>query len=533
MLRRSSLFVCSVALAVSSSSTAFAVDDLDLFELDGNAVQDAAPAPPDDWATLRSGGGSSSVFTGVKADPSPQSIFGGGNKDIQVISSWGHKDGEVPDKDDITNAYAASYNHDGDLVVYFGADRVANAGDAFLGFWFFKQEITADPDGSFGGAHSPGDALVLVNFPQASNAAPEIAVVEWDPSCARAASNNPSPSQCAAQNLRLRLEGSGASGAVCGSVPGGDLACAIANQATEDSPWPYTSKDGFVNQFPFETFFEGGVNLSVLLGDACFASFMAETRSSSSFTASLKDFSLDSFPVCKIGITKQCTDGDVNASETGFVYTYSGNVTNEGFGTVYDVTVTDKGETFALGTISPQQSKPYGGTFASNLNPATNQASVTAASSPGGDPSLTDQTNVVECPAVDRDPTIGVTKDCSTSLMEVNDTVVVAVSFSGQVCNETGGSSGLDPIGLKNVTVSDDMGTVTSPAEGVIGDLAPNTCVPYSGSYLPSATDSTVPGGATFSDTVTASGVAKLGFGSASETASATCPLCPAQCDQP
>jgi len=140
---------------------------------------------------------------------------------------------------------------------------------------------------------------------------------------------------------------------------------------------------------------------------------------------------------------------------------------------------------------------------------------------------------VVECPAVDRDPTIGVTKDCHTSLLELDSKVVVAVSFSGQVCNETGGSSGLDPIGRKNVTVIDDMGTVTSPAGGVIGDLAPNTCVPYSGSYLPSATDSTVPGGATFSDTVTASGVAKLGFGSASETASATCPLCPAQCDQP
>jgi hypothetical protein len=140
---------------------------------------------------------------------------------------------------------------------------------------------------------------------------------------------------------------------------------------------------------------------------------------------------------------------------------------------------------------------------------------------------------VVECPAVDRDPMIGVTKDCSTSLTEVDGSVRVAVSFSGQVCNETGGSSGLDPIGLTLVTVSDDMGTVTSPAGGVIGDLAPNTCVPYSGSYLPSATDSAVPGGATFSDTVTASGVAKLGFGSASETASATCPLCPAQCDQP
>lgn len=517
------LLLPSAVLALLLGATgASAVDALGHFELEGNAVLDASAAPPDDWATLHAGGGSASVFTGVKSDPSPQSIFGGGNKDIQPIAQWSHKAGEVPDKDDLTHAFAASYNADGELVVYFGADRVANAGDAFLGFWFFQQEITTRPDGSFDGVHSAGDALVLVNFPQSANAVPEIAVIEWDPRCTKAASNTPSPGQCAAQNLRLLLKGAGSAGAVCGSVPSGALACAVANEATEDAPWPYTSKDGFVNEFPFETLFEGGANLTALLGgDACFASFMAETRSSSSFTASLKDFSLDSFPVCKIGITKQCTDGDVNANETAFVYTYSGTVTNEGFGTVYDVTVTDKGVTFPLGTLAAQQSKSYGGTFESSLNPATNQASVTAAQSPGGAAILTDQTEVVTCPAVDRDPLIGVTKECSTSLVEKDGHVVVSVSFSGQVCNETG-TNGVEPIGLKNVTVSDDHGTITSPATGVIGNLAPNTCKPYSGSYLPTSNQ------AVFSDTVTASGTANLGFGSISETASANCEVCPA-----
>lgn len=522
-MSRTSLLIAPILAVVFARATpSFAVDDNGLFELDGNATQETATPPPDDWQTLHAGGGSAGIFTGVMTDPAPQSIFGGGHKDIQQISQWGHKAGEVPDKDDLTHAYAASYNDDGDLVVYFGADRVANAGDAFLGFWFFKQEVIAEADGSFSGAHSLGDTLVLVNFPQSANAVPEIAVVEWDPSCSKAASNNPSPGQCAAQNLRLLLEGSGSAGAVCGSVPSGSLACAIANEGTVDAPWPYASKDGFVNEFPFETFFEGGVNLSQLLGDACFASFMAETRSSSSFTASLKDFSLDSFPVCKIGITKQCTHGDVNANETAFVYTYSGSVTNEGFGMVYDVMVTDKGQTFELGTLAPQQSKSFGGTFESTLNPATNQASVTAAQSPGGDPILSDQSDVVECPPVDRDPLIGVTKECSTSVVESNGTLVVSVAFSGQVCNETGGDSGLDPIGLKLVTVSDDHGTVTSPPNGVIGNLAPQACASYSGSYLPSTSE------AVFSDTVTASGMANLDFGSASETASASCQLCPA-----
>lgn len=67
----------------------------------------------------------------------------------------------------------------------------------------------------------------------------------------------------------------------------------------------------------------------------------AETRSSSSFTASLKDFVLGDFELCGVSITKTCTSGAVNATETGFVYEFNGVITSEGFGTIRDVTVTD------------------------------------------------------------------------------------------------------------------------------------------------------------------------------------------------
>lgn len=300
--------------------TTYAVDEIGLFELDANAVEDGTP-PPDDWATLcdpvavpggpcqnpNGSGGDAFAFTGIDADPAPASIFDGGKKDIQDISAWSHKDGAVPDKSDITNAYAAAYlvpaanatatHQEGDLVIYFGADRIINVGDTFMGFWFFKDAVSANPDGTFSGVHMPGDTLVLVNFPQANNAVPLIQVVEWDPSCSKADSNNPQVNDCAAKNLRLRFGVSGA-GAICNS-DNPQEACAITNDMTEDAPWPYVSKDGFVNQFPFETFFEGGINISeVIGGDTCFASFMAETRSSSSFTASLKDFVISDFPVC-------------------------------------------------------------------------------------------------------------------------------------------------------------------------------------------------------------------------------------------
>lgn len=308
--------------------TAQAVDEIGLFELDAN-VEDAGGTAPDDWTTLcqpagMPGGpctnsgpaGGAFAFTGIDPDPAPQSIFEGGRKDIQPISAWSHKDGAVPDKSDITNAYAAAYlstinstdsnpargggptHQIGDLVIYFGADRIINVGDTFMGFWFFKDAVSANEDGTFSGEHKAGDTLVLVNFPQANNAVPLVQVVEWDTSCSKADSNTPQEGDCAAANLRLKYGVSGA-GAICSNVDDPQEACAITNSLTTDSAWPYVSKDGFVDEFPYETFFEGGINISALIGgNTCFASFMAETRSSSSFTASLKDFVLSDFPVC-------------------------------------------------------------------------------------------------------------------------------------------------------------------------------------------------------------------------------------------
>jgi hypothetical protein len=40
---------------------------------------------------------------------------------IRTLTKWKHKDGSVPDKDDITNAYAAAYTNDEDeIIIYFG-----------------------------------------------------------------------------------------------------------------------------------------------------------------------------------------------------------------------------------------------------------------------------------------------------------------------------------------------------------------------------------------------------------------------------
>lgn len=536
--------IAALALAGSPAS-ALDVDTLDLFELDANPQDDPANEPDDDWNTPPDQGGSIQ-FTGILADVggAADKIFAGNNKDIHDVNTWTHKPGPLtgPDKNDITDAYAAAYQSGASTITYFGADRFSNVGDAFLGFWFFRGTVAANPDGSFTGVHTDGngvngggDALVLVNYPQGANAVPEIQVLFWETSCTKAANNNPQPGQCADTNLLLVAKQTGAS--CSAAVPNQDF-CAISNAGDVNSPWSYTPKSGSSGVFPPESFYEGGINLSILGGNSCFSSFMAESRSSKEYNATLKDFVLSSFELCSVAIVKDCTDGDLNPGETGFVYNYSITVTNDGAGTLHDLLVVDDSgtpsdtsddDTFTLASLVKDASHTFTGSFDSTLNPPTNTATVAAAGSPGGNRTVTDSDDD-QCPQIDRDPRIDVVKCCTTELTVDSNNIVVNVNFAGQVCNATGGDSGLAPLSLNSVTVTDDAGTPGNASDDQVvfgpATLAANTCQPYSGSYAPSSINSSDPQSVTFTDTVTAVGTAPLGFGQASDTASDTCALC-------
>ena len=258
----------------------------DIFELDENAVDDASPL--DDWETLNNGGGSA-IATTLDANGNPveipdlggQTTFTtGGSKDDLDISSWRHSTGSSPPKDEITNAYAAAYQSGSDTYVVFGADRFAQNGDAVIGFWFFQNEIapiTTGPDaGKFSGLHENGDILILSDFTQGGGAV-TIRVFKWN-----------SPGGSIDGTLDLIGTGFG-----CAASP---LFCAEVNEAPTPAPWAYTPSKGPANIFPRGAFFEGGVNLSQLgISNVCFASFLAETRSSQSVDATLKDFVTGAF----------------------------------------------------------------------------------------------------------------------------------------------------------------------------------------------------------------------------------------------
>ena len=487
---------------------------IDVFELDGNPAQSLLGM--EDWANLVGGTGNFLAFTGVVADPGQDTIFAGGPKDIQDMDKWTWKNnGGFPDKNDITNAFAAAYDVDGDLIVYFGADRYSNAGDAYLGFWFFKDRIGLNPNGTFAGRHQIGDILVLLNYPQGTSSLPEVMVLEWNPA-----------QQDVATNLHLLYGGAGAR---CGSVPP-STACAITNARAEPAPWAYQAKSGAPNVFPPESFFEGGVNLSVLLGGtACFSSFMAETRSSTSVTAALKDFVLGEFPVCDIAVTKTCDVVAFTPDFQSFVVDFTATVTNSGAGTFpagAQVRVVDDAGTPGVAAddvvvnrtlqapLAPGGQLSVGGRFTSPQNPPFNRvtASITTAEA-----TIQAEAFGVECDPLQLNPRLALSSMCSLVLESSAGLLVVRVDFTGSVQN-----TGNLPlyVGVRG----ENSGVVL--AERL---LQPGQSAALSGSYYPSAASGSVsdPRTAMFAETFTATGRNPLLPQSVTAVSSANCSLCP------
>jgi hypothetical protein len=326
-----------------------AVHDAGVFQLDRDALTANQSIPPasHDWDQVcqTRGGG----CTGAGSDGAANATFdtdvvakgdniftgaqpGGTSKDPELISGWRHTTGSAPDKDDLAHAYSAQYltgsglyaNH---TLLYFGADRFAVTGDSQIGFWFFRSKISevAPPAGStigtFKGAHtarvvdpitgaviSHGDILVLSDFLK-GGASPTVRVFEWvgsggsDGSIDLIQGTTSVPADCL---------GNPNQNPPVAPVGFNDPACAVVNIAATPAPWSYTPKAGPSGTFPSGAFYEGGIDLTAIgVGNECFNSFMAETRSSQSPTATLKDYVLSGFGSCSATM-------DTTPSKTSF-----------------------------------------------------------------------------------------------------------------------------------------------------------------------------------------------------------------------
>src|SRR6266566_2106974 len=182
---------CSMLFAVliwcaTSATTSFAsspgggVDDDAVFELDGNAVNDAAPG--DDWGNALAYPGHPAAGSALAQTwdvdltntGSDNEFTGGGSKDTLGIQSgaWLWNTSKPQAKDDIAHAFAAAYTlpGSGDTAIYFGMDRFDNSGAATAGFWFFQDStvgLSNTKQGGgfrFTGQHMDGDLLIVADF---------------------------------------------------------------------------------------------------------------------------------------------------------------------------------------------------------------------------------------------------------------------------------------------------------------------------------------------------------------------------------
>jgi hypothetical protein len=319
--------VAAAFLLILPASVAYAAvfgaptDSPQIFELDGNAVDNTLPSGvdrnlPDDWSAIFPPPADTPVgfldasFVDDHAAVDQTYFFGGSSKDdinIDTTPSGSPTSGgwlrdatsSAQAKADIIDSFAASYAVDDDAnpltpaktVVYFGMDRFSNDGATFAGFWFLQNPITLDPNtanngvGEIHGTHKVGDILVITDFTQ-GGAVANLNVYEWVGSGG-------------AINGVFNLLFAGTDCSVSGSTA---LACSIVNSSAQPSPWSFVPKSnvGPAGTFQPGLFIEGGINISDLFPgeDPCFTNFVSETRASFSVDSTLSDFTAGNFNTC-------------------------------------------------------------------------------------------------------------------------------------------------------------------------------------------------------------------------------------------
>lgn len=547
------------------------VDTDTIFELDGNVVTDGFG---DDWLDVanETDGGTARVFLTDSITANDIGFAGGGSKDGRDISGsgtvWAHDVGAPPDKNNIEHAFAVAYQDastDGDLHIYFGADRFDGTGTSAIGFWFFQDSVSVGPNGTFNGVHQVGDVLVTSDYVNGGGVS-VINVFKW------VGGKNP---------LQLLISGTPAlPGSVTDpsclvkNVPGEgnrNVVCATSNRTNVPVPagWPdgYVDKDGNTNTFLTSVVFEGGINISELLGTntTCFSSFLAMTRTSASTTAILKDFALGAFPLCKVDISKTC-NGTTTVVNNKFHTEYTVTLTNSGGSTVFDpsfIEATGKlstaGYTCKLTeiggvainptiTLEDGLEVPLAQTLGANAsvtgtvecdtpeNGFENTASGIAYTDLANTTSVTADAVSDDCPLFQFSNQLGIVKDCASP-------VTVAQGAGGTLTPEV--CVDITVTNLRNepvsgIQVTDNKipnDTTEFPAFALSAAGGVNVSKTFSDvCYTPSAADNpaeTDPGAIEYTDTASASGTGVLSNATvASTTDTATCPLCPCvDCD--
>jgi len=459
-----------------------------------------------------------------------ENFTGGGSKDPNDVTQWKWLAGQTPDKDTITNGYAAGYTSpfDGHTILEFGADRFATNGDANFGAWFFQQNVGPVAGGAFSGAHVNGDLFLISAFTGGGGTSTITGYV-WDNTCSN--SNYPTPNSlpnCAATNLKEVF--------IATLVCGNNYACAISNGTSTTVTWNYIAKTqgSTANVIPAGALFEGGVDLTYVFGllgkpVPCLSSFLFDTRSSQSPSAVLKDFVGGNFQLCAISASATCAGSPTyTVSPTSIHYTINGTVKNEASGNLFGLQVAvGSVPAGATNVVVTQPVTPLnglgGGLTASfgvtfdypNQGSLSVSGSVCAAAFSGGPCTVVNKPDGTAATwsaglgtgtcSITTNTSLTLTKSCAVNLVPGLSGVVLQLADTITVCN-TDAKDSIRGINLTN-TVSN-----VSPADNsiAVGTLTAGQCQTFSPKYTPTACVNSVlnganpdPGRCLFQDTVT------------------------------
>jgi len=351
--------VASLAvLAVFMITNALAVHDL-AFQLDGDTSATSCGTVPDcskqtkDWDSLFNADGTNTSVIDPVAGPftngdfvrdfgvknkgecsftnttlpatfctADSTTFATGSKDtLNIEPGWQcNRDNNVNSKIDIMNAYSAAYTdpNTGDKILYFGLDKNKDNGTNNVGFWFLQGKANCESPGgntAWKGTHQDGDVLVVSEFTSGGGVS-SINAYRWAGGAKGCIDSKDNPDPKTGCN-GLAIE----SGGDCKEAGTKDAICATTNSGTKPitgnikTNWLTSDATlGVGHTVVPPDFFEGGIDLTKAFEKAggtapsCFNTFIGDTRSSTSLTATLFDYARGVLGECKTTLATQAGD---------------------------------------------------------------------------------------------------------------------------------------------------------------------------------------------------------------------------------
>ena len=295
---------------------------------------------------------------------------GTGNKNSGTVPSWTWSGNSVPSKDDVSNAYTFTKTVPGPAVtlpdgttttnhklIFVGIEREVAAGDSHVDIEFFQGAIglaqsppCPNNQCTFTGSNTPGDILVTMDFTNGGAFGSLTVYRRHD----GVNNNYDTVGSITGEGCKVinSILNSHDAGSVCGFNDGGTVATGgWASFDLHENP---------IYSLPTNQFTEYGVDVTGLgLGVPCLATVEVKSRSSQSFTASLKDFALHPFQACTATARTEIHTGNTPSS-ANLDYDPSGKLDVQGTTQSFNTTVHDQTiVTGQLGAATPTGSVTF------------------------------------------------------------------------------------------------------------------------------------------------------------------------------